>query len=147
MEPIQLSNHFNSGEFFGRSRRGGPLDVPVPREFMPNLKRLVSGGLEPLRVAYGAPIIVVSGYRPPSYNASIGGALKSQHLTASAADIRPVVQTEREVARLLRLIENMIADGELKQLGGLGVYPTFLHLDVRQRRRDGSVTRWSKGGE
>lgn len=144
---MQLSTWWNLDEFAGRSRKGGPRDVPVPREFVPNVKRLVSGVLQPLREAWGAPLIVVSGYRPPFHNASVGGALKSQHLTASAVDIRPVVQTRAEVRRLLRLVENMIVDDELRQLGGLGVYPSFLHVDVRQRRRDGGITRWERGGE
>ena len=45
--------------------------------------------LEPARTVAGCPIIVNSGYRNAAYNARVGGAARSQHLAACAADIRP----------------------------------------------------------
>lgn len=43
--------------------------------------------LEELRAYGGFTITINSGYRSPAYNASIGGASKSQHLYGTAADI------------------------------------------------------------
>jgi uncharacterized protein YcbK (DUF882 family) len=40
------------------------------------------------RTAKGAPLHVVSGYRCPTFNASVGGIPGSQHLTGNAADVR-----------------------------------------------------------
>lgn len=37
------------------------------------LQRLVNNVLDPLREAWGAPIIVTSGYRSPKLNKAVGG--------------------------------------------------------------------------
>ena len=52
-----------------------------------NLTALVDNVLDPLRAAYGKPIMVNSGYRSPLLNKAVGGAATSQHLTGEAADI------------------------------------------------------------
>lgn len=52
-----------------------------------NLYQL-SGALNTLRAAYGSPMTVSSGYRPPVQNTSAGGAAKSAHLTCEACDFR-----------------------------------------------------------
>ena len=52
-----------------------------------NLEALVYNVLDPLRDAYGKPIIVNSGYRSNTLNAVIGGAKNSQHMYGEAVDI------------------------------------------------------------
>lgn len=52
-----------------------------------NLILLVENVLDPLREAWGRPIIVNSGYRSSELNSKIGGAKSSQHLTGCAVDI------------------------------------------------------------
>jgi len=39
-----------------------------------------------LRVHYGKPMTVSSGYRPPSINAGVGGAKRSAHMSCQAVD-------------------------------------------------------------
>lgn len=53
--------------------------------------RSLVAGLEKYRRKLGRPVAVVSGYRDPAYNASVGGASQSQHLDGDAADLQPVV--------------------------------------------------------
>lgn len=53
-----------------------------------NLTQLCKRILQPLRDAYGKPIIVTSGYRSPELNKAIGGAKNSQHMRGQAADIK-----------------------------------------------------------
>nr|DAL28107.1 MAG TPA_asm: peptidase [Caudoviricetes sp.] len=54
---------------------------------MENLKLLVDNVLDPLRDAYGKPIIVTSGYRSPALNKAVKGSKTSQHMKGQAADI------------------------------------------------------------
>lgn len=70
-----LSAHFDHTEFI--SGDGERKDPPC---------RLVCV-LEAIRAIAGRPLPVVSGYRSPLWNAKVGGASQSFHLTAEAADI------------------------------------------------------------
>lgn len=49
---------------------------------------LVANVLDPLRDAWGKPIVVNSGYRCPKLNRAVGGVARSQHTKGEAADIR-----------------------------------------------------------
>lgn len=72
-----------------------------------NLISLVENILDPLREAYGKPIIVTSGYRCKSLNTLVGGAKNSQHLTGEAADIRSIEDTISENKKLFNLIQKL----------------------------------------
>ena len=68
------------------------------------LERLVNNVLDPLREAWGAPIIVTSGYRSPKLNKAVGGAANSQHCYGQAADIRTVSDLPEDNRRLRDLL-------------------------------------------
>jgi uncharacterized protein YcbK (DUF882 family) len=77
----------------------------------------------------GRPILVTSGYRTEATNErlrrrGIDAARNSFHLRGRAVDIRVRGVEPRGMARL----------GLLLGLGGVGVYPTFVHLDIGPRR-------------
>ena len=57
------------------------------QEHVDNLTALVDNVLDPLREAYGRPLIISSGYRCPALNKALKGAANSQHMTGQAADI------------------------------------------------------------
>ena len=63
-------------------------NVPTA-EAVKNLETLVVCVLDPLRKAWGSPIIVTSGYRCEELNRKVGGAPYSYHRLGMAADIRP----------------------------------------------------------
>lgn len=69
-----------------------------------NLTALVANILDPLREAYGKPIVVSSGYRSPKLNRAVGGAAKSQHVTGQAADIHTLSDTPADNKKLFDLI-------------------------------------------
>ncbi len=69
------------------ARRLG-IDNRPDEEAAHNLQLLVENILDPLREAWGEPIIVTSGYRSARLNKAVGGARSSQHLLGQAADIR-----------------------------------------------------------
>lgn len=68
------------------------------------LAALVHEVLDPLREAWGAPIVVTSGYRSVRLNARVGGARSSQHVLGQAADIRTLSDTPAENRKLRNLL-------------------------------------------
>lgn len=88
--------------------------------------------LEELREALGnKPLRIISGLRCPAHNKAVGGIPKSKHVKGTAADVRPPKGMTSE--QLAKTAENIKAFQE----GGIGIYPTFVHLDVR-----GYKARW-----
>ncbi|WP_071133827.1 D-Ala-D-Ala carboxypeptidase family metallohydrolase [Millionella massiliensis] len=51
------------------------------------MQRLIEQLLDPIRAAWGGPIMVTSGYRSPELNKKVGGVSNSQHMKGEAADI------------------------------------------------------------
>lgn len=64
----------------------GLPNVPT-EEHKRNLRLLVEKVLDPLRIVYGKPIYVNSGYRSTEVNKKVGGVANSMHLKGCAADI------------------------------------------------------------
>lgn len=123
LPPSMLTPHFAVAEFGCRD------GTPVPPHLRVNVLRLAEQ-LEVLRADMGKPIRIVSGYRSPAHNAKVRGAKSSRHLTAEAADIR-VAGVEPTTVRAE--IERLIAAGLMAE-GGLGLYPSWVHYDVRPTR-------------
>ena len=68
------------------------------------LTALVANVLDPLRDAWGRPIVVNSGYRCPKLNRAVGGVARSQHTKGEAADIRTLSNRRWENEQLFKLI-------------------------------------------
>lgn len=88
------------------AKRLGIPNVPTWRE-ADNLRLLVENVLDPLREAWGAPIIVTSGFRSKMLNEMVGGAANSQHTTGMAADIRTLSDLPQDNERLFDLTRRM----------------------------------------
>lgn len=116
--------------------------TPVPSELRPNAVRLANT-LERIRAFMGYPLVCVSWYRTPVYNERVGGAKASQHMMAWAADIRP--PNLRDLDLLQWAVDKLLSRGELTELGGLGVYPAWLHVDLRPRTGT-HIARWQGAG-
>lgn len=123
---MKLSKNFSLAEFACKDGSA------TPPEAVKNLKE-VAENLQVLRDHFGVPITVNSGYRSPSHNKEIGGVRNSQHLFGKAADIVVKGKTPHQVKAA---IETLIAQGKMKQ-GGIGLYNSFVHYDVR-----GRAARW-----
>ena len=113
----QLSAHFRVREF--ACRDGSDAVLVAPRLVMV---------LESIRTHFGVPITISSGYRTPQYNAKVDGAAHSQHCYGMAADIVVKGQTPETVAAYARQL--------MPDWGGVGVYKSFTHVDVREAKAD-----------
>lgn len=122
----QLTENFNIAEF--QCHDG----TPVPDEYEYNVM-ILADNLQVLRDYLGEPVKLNSGYRTPEYNKKIGGKPASKHMRAQAADITVKSKSPKQ---LHSIIEKLIAQKKMKQ-GGLGLYPGFVHYDIR-----GTKARW-----
>lgn len=85
------------------AKRAGIRNVPNELE-EENLVNLIDNILDPLREAYGSPIIVNSGFRCKDLNLLVKGSKTSQHMQGLAADIRSKKNTKEENKQLFDLI-------------------------------------------
>jgi len=81
--------HFEFDEFIRSTvaKRKNIENIPT-FEYIDNLNELIETILEPLRVAYGMPITISSGYRCEKLNKAVGGVSSSVHMKGMAADLQ-----------------------------------------------------------
>lgn len=89
--------------------------------------------LQKIRDHFGKAVTINSAYRNPNYNKKIGGVSNSQHTKGTAADIVVKGVAPEEVAKYAEYI--------MPNAGGIGLYPSFVHVDVRAKR-----SRWTNYG-
>ena len=117
---MKLSKHFSSNEFACNCQCGF-------EEVNPELIDV----LEDLREAYGMPITINSGCRCPIHNKAVGGEPNSEHMKGTAADISMTGMPTIKIKQYL--------DNKYPNKYGIGLYKTWVHIDVRSKR-----ARWSK---
>jgi uncharacterized protein YcbK (DUF882 family) len=124
---MKLTKNFNKSEF--ESKDGSDM----PNEVFYNIQK-VANQLQFLRDYLGRSIVVNSAYRSPEHNAAIGGVKNSQHVLGKASDI---VVNGFSTTEVYNAIEELINKGDMLQ-GGLGLYNSFVHYDIR-----GTKARWN----
>lgn len=128
---MKITPHFELEEFAQPARHGFPAES-YPEEWIRSRLRPLCECLEVIRETIGKPILITSGYRSKPYNVAIGGAKNSQHTHGKAADITAIGMSARDLwATILDLSEQ----GKIDRLRGLGKYPGFVHVDIRQSIR------------
>jgi uncharacterized protein YcbK (DUF882 family) len=123
---MQITKNFNLNEFNSKCGR------PMPSNVRANIIELAKN-LQVLRDEVNRPISITSGYRSPEHNAKVKGAKNSQHVQGTAVDLKVQGMSPRSVALV---VERLIAEKKIKE-GGVGVYPTWVHYDIR-----GIKARW-----
>lgn len=113
----KLSSNFKVSEF--ACKDGSDAVLVAPRLVMV---------LQSIRSHFGAAVTINSAYRTPQYNEKVGGVLHSQHCYGTAADITVKGRTPEQVAAYARQI--------MPDWGGVGIYDSFTHVDVREERSD-----------
>lgn len=86
--------------------------------------------LQKIREHFGRPVNINSAYRTVAKNKAVGGATYSQHLYGTGADISISGVSPKTVAAY--------AETLLPNTGGIGIYNTFTHVDVREAK-----SRWN----
>lgn len=117
---MQLTKNFHLNEF--QSKDGAKM----PAHCFANVA-VIAVMLQAVRDYFNLPIIVTSGYRSKQHNKDVGGMENSHHLTGKAVDFKVYGIPPIEVQRALNLL---MLQGKILQ-GGLGVYPSFIHYDIR----------------
>jgi len=116
--------------------------TPYPQTFIDDGRCAILADLfEEIRELVHAPLVILSAYRTPAHNRAIGGAPNSQHVQGRALDLRPpagVTPADFYAA---------ILAARLPTLGGIGVYRTFVHVDVRAIPVSGRIARWNGGAQ
>ena len=125
---MKLTKNFSKSEFDSKDGAAMPDDV------LENIK-VIAEQLQVLRDTLTIPITINSAYRSPKHNKKIGGVKNSQHLTGKAVDIVAKGITTKYLAYK---INELIFKGNMLE-GGIGIYDTFVHYDIR-----GVKARWDK---
>lgn len=113
------SPHLSWPELACRDR----LRTPYPLDWRGTRAVELAAAFEALRAAVGLPLVVLSAYRTPAHNRAVGGARDSQHVQGRALDLRPPDGWDPiALAAVAR---------DIPTIRGLGVYPRFVHIDVR----------------
>ena len=87
---MRLTAHFTLEELTASTKaKQLHIDNTPSPEHIANLQELADKILEPLRVAWGSPIIVSSGYRGYKLNQAVKGSTTSAHCYGLAADLVP----------------------------------------------------------
>jgi len=107
---IKISRNFNLQEF----------QCPCCKRVILHADLLLK--LEKLRWEIKEPLYINSGFRCYLENDKVGGVKKSFHLFGMAADV-----SVRNIS-----IPELLYFAEKYKFGGIGIYKTFLHLDIRQ---------------
>lgn len=101
------------------------------------LTALIDNVLDPLREAWGAPIIVTSGYRCARLNKAVGGAKNSAHLYGQAADIRTVSDTFADNKKLFDLVKRLgLPFDKMIWEHGNDIGPNWIHISYKSGPRN-----------
>lgn len=106
-----------------------------PRWVVLNLEELIRRILDPLRLLFGAPIYVNSGYRSIPVNTAVGGVSGSQHCKGQAADIRGRTPEETRRLWLLALDSGLPFDQLINEKPDASGTPSWIHISWAPKPR------------
>ena len=128
VDRLRLTSNFKKAEFECKCGCEMPMDVFFNIQKLANQLQYVRDFLE-------LPITLTNAYRCRSHNKEVGGVSDSQHILGKAADLQVKGLTTAELYTAV----DILAEYNHVLQGGLGLYNTFVHYDIR-----GNKTRWDK---
>lgn len=114
---MKITSNFTLEEFIrsNTATRLGITNLPN-KEQIANIYDLCKNVLQPIRQAYGKPIIVTSGFRCPELNKAVGGVPTSEHLQGMAADIRSLSDSRQDNQELFKVCVQVLRYRSFGQL-------------------------------
>ena len=135
-----ISPHFSLSEFGlpeAKAARHGCEPAEYPPEWVEARLAPLVRALEVIRAEFGGkPVRVLSGYRPLPYNRALGSEDTSQHVQGRAADFQIAGVAPGLIYRRVLELHQL---GRI-EIGGIGVYDDFNHIDVR----GGAMATWDE---
>jgi len=128
--------YFKGREFtpyWSRVKNGVKNSIPH-ESLWPNIVQTLIIADE-VRHKLGAPMAVTSSYRSPAYNKAVGGAPASLHLRFNALDLS--CSSPAKAAAIADSLRGKVfanptsGGGTFIFAGGIGTYPSFVHIDTR----------------
>lgn len=105
------------------------MNITFAKKWQSGLDKDLLRRLQAASQQYGSGIHVLSGKRPKAYNARIGGAKKSFHITGRAADLDMSGMSDMQRTKLVNALRNQGVTG----FGAYSKYPDMLHIDMRSK--------------
>ena len=141
---MKLSKNFSLEELtFSITANNHGINNTPNAEAKACLQRLAVEILQPIRDAWGQPIVISSGYRCPRLNAAVGGVKGSQHLLGQAADIK--ANNPKDNGKLFSCIAQLVKSGKI-QVGqliweyGSKTCPKWVHVSLpRASKNDNQI--------
>jgi len=131
---MKLSKNFTLEELtFSITANNHGINNTPNAEVKAALKRLAVEVLQPIREAWGQPIVITSGYRCPALNKAVGGVKNSQHVLGQAADIKAANPSDngKLFACIKRLVQSKkINVGQLIWEYGSRTCPKWVHVSL-----------------
>lgn len=117
--------------------------TPYPIQWREDRAERLAANYESVRNLLGdIPLVILSGYRTPEWNKHVEGAAGSQHVQGRATDIW---HPTRSPESMFDEIYSAQTHSRLPLLGGLGLYKTFVHIDVRPKVNNHLAIWFGKG--
>ena len=128
---MKLTNNFSKSEFECK------CGCEMPDNVLAEITKL-AGNLQVIRDFIRKPMALTNAYRCAEHNKEVGGVSNSQHVLGKASDIQVKGMSPKLVFDTLSIL---IEHGHISE-GGLGLYNTFVHYDIRKTK-----ARWDKTSE
>lgn len=140
--------HFKGREFtpYWDSKRGKVKNTVPPSPLWPRIVPTLIV-LDEVRERLGYAIRLTSTYRKPAYNAAVGGEPNSFHMRFMAVDWQGRHGSPPMWAACVKSLRGKRFvlpgnGGDFLFGGGVGVYPTFVHVDCRPAKAGGPYANW-----
>lgn len=119
-----ITKNFSQRELSCRCKRKDCVEQKISLDLVNKLQKI--------RDELKVPLQINSAYRCVAHNKAVGGSPTSQHVLGNAADIKILIGTQIWFkTQFLKMAE--------KLFNGIGIYPTFIHVDVREGK-----ARWTR---